>query len=107
MRRRQRPGPAVPEQLARFVPGEWPGGCPHEQLEAWKAACYAWLAEDSERQPRPDWDAESNHLWLAGASRRRLPVGEYGSALDVLRFARGKRRGIPPCPHGYHSAERP
>lgn len=33
MRRRHPPGLAVPERLARFVPDEWPGACPHEALK--------------------------------------------------------------------------
>ena len=105
MRRRRAPAPAVPEQLARFVAAEWPGGCPHEQLRAWQGACFAWLAEDSVRQPWPDADWDFNRTWLAGASRRRLPFGEHGDPLDVLREGRGKRRGIPPCPHEYRPAQ--
>jgi hypothetical protein len=62
-------GQAVPEQLARYVPSEWLGPDP---LGQWKEACYAWL--------------EAN-------PGRRLPFGEYGHKLDVLREVRRVKRG--------------
>jgi hypothetical protein len=36
--------------------------------------------------------------WLAGGSRRRLPFGEYGCAIDVLRESGRYRAGMGPCP---------
>ena len=98
--RRKRPAPlAVPEPLARFVPGEWPdAGCVHEAVRQWAQACAGWLAADSARWPRPDAGERFNVWWLAGASRRVLPFGEHGGALDVLREGRRLRRGLPPCP---------
>ena len=107
MRRRKRPGSPVPERLARFVPGEWPGGCPHEALDAWKAAAADWLAADGTREPRvlrPGADPESDRWWLAGGTRRRLPFGESGGALDLLREEIAYRRDMPPCPHEYRPA---
>jgi hypothetical protein len=35
---------AVPENLARFVLGEWPGGTVAGQTHRWGVACRAWLA---------------------------------------------------------------
>jgi hypothetical protein len=90
VRRRQRAGPAVPEELARFVASEWPG-CPHEALDAWTEACAAWLAADTTRLPRPG----AGLWWLAGGSRRVLP---FGDAIDVLRESGRYRKGMPPCP---------
>lgn len=63
MRRRDRAPGAVPEQLCRFVRSEWSGDDP---VREWKAACLAWLAADP---------------------RRRLPFGEHGDPLDVLKEA--------------------
>jgi hypothetical protein len=81
----------VPEQLCRFVASEWPGAkCPHEALDQWKDACAAWLAEDSTREPRPGGGV----WWLAGGSRRSLPFGEYGCAIDLLREEIRYRREI-------------
>jgi hypothetical protein len=74
----------VPEELARFVPGEWPGACPHEQVRAWSKACQAWLA---------------------GEPGRELPFGEFGDVLDVLREDLRISRQIPPCPHEYRPAQ--
>jgi hypothetical protein len=105
MRRRRRPGPAVPEQLARFVAAEWPGSCPHEALDVWKRAAADWLAADSARAPRPDADEDFNRWWLAGGTRRRLPFGEHGCAIDLLREHIRYRRGMPPCPHEYRPAQ--
>jgi hypothetical protein len=106
VRRRARPREAgVPEELCRFVPSEWPGGCVHERLDAWKDAAAAWLAADSARQPRPGADPESGRWWLAGGTRRRLPFGEYGGALDLLREEMRYRRDLPPCPHEYRPAQ--
>jgi hypothetical protein len=104
VRRRRRPGPAVPERLARFVPGEWPGGCIHEQLDAWKDAAADWLAADSTREPRPGAAADDSRWWLAGGSRRRLPFGEYGCAIDLLREEIRYRRDMLACPHEYRPA---
>ncbi len=73
---RRRPGHGTPERLARFVASEWPGACPHEALDAWRAACLAWVAD------HPD----------------SLPFGQYGGWLDVLREARRYRRAMTPCP---------
>jgi hypothetical protein len=101
VRRRKRPGSPVPEQLARFIPGEWPGGCPHEALDMWKDAAADWLAADSARARRPGADAESNRWWLAGGSRRRLP---FGGALGLLREEIAYRRDMPACPGEYRPA---
>jgi hypothetical protein len=92
MARHRRPGPGIPEELARFVASEWPG-CPHEALQSWKEACAAWLAADSMRLP-----GRGGVWWLAGGSRRRLPFGEFGCAIDVLREAGRYRAQMPPCP---------
>ena len=105
MRRRVRSREAgVPERLCRFVPSEWPGGCVHEQLEAWKQSCADWLAADSTREPRPGARAEDSRWWLAGGSRRALPFGEYGCAIDLLREEIRYRRAMTPCPHEYRPA---
>jgi hypothetical protein len=97
---------AVPEQLARFVPAEWPGaGCPHEALRMWKHACADWLAADTGKQPRPGASADESRWWLAGGSRRALPFGEYGDAVDVIREAGRYRRSMPPCPAEYRPAQ--
>ena len=92
MRRRRPPRDAgVPEQLCRSVASEWPGAkCPHEALDQWKDACTAWLAEDSTREPRPGGGV----WWLAGGSRRSLPSGGYGCAIDLLREEIRYRREI-------------
>lgn len=97
---RRRPAtPGVPERLCRFVAAEWPGaGCPHEALDMWKAACAAWLAEDTTREPWPGDDG-LGRWWLAGGTRRALPFGETGGALDLLREAERYGRVMPPCPH--------
>jgi hypothetical protein len=55
---------AVPEPLARYVPGEWPGADP---LSDWRNACLEWLRKDP---------------------GRRLPFGEYGDSIDVFRECR-------------------
>lgn len=88
----------MPEQLARFVVDEWPGAYPHESLRAWYVACIDWLAADSARHPRSNEDERSPRLWLPGASRRTLPLGEYGGAIDVLREKMRIRRAMGPCP---------
>ena len=104
MRRRARSRAAgVPEPLCRFVPSEWPGGCVHEQLEAWKQAAADWLAADSAREPRPGADPDDARWWLAGGTRRRLPFGE-GGALDLLREHLRYGRDMPACPHEYRPA---
>lgn len=105
MRRRKRPRYAgVPEQLARFVAPEWPGAtCPHEALRMWQDACADWLAADSAQPPRPGADA--GRWWLAGWSRRALPFGEHGDAIDVLRESGRYREAMPPCPHEYRPAQ--
>ena len=70
---------AVPEQLARFVPSEWPdAACPHEALQHWWRAGIAWDKQ------HPD----------------SLPFGERGDFIDVLREAGCIRRGMPSCPAG-------
>jgi hypothetical protein len=92
----------VPERLCRFVVSEWPGAkCPHAALDQWKEACAAWLAEDSTREPRPGGGV----WWLAGGTNRRLPFGEYGCAIDLLREDIRYRRDMPPCPHEYRPAQ--
>jgi hypothetical protein len=91
----------VPERLCRFVVSEWPAaGCPHEALDQWKQACAAWLAADSTREPGP-----GGVWWLAGGTRRALPFGEYGCAIDLLREERRYRRDMPPCPHEFRPAQ--
>jgi hypothetical protein len=99
-------GQGVPEQLARFVLSEWPGAaCPHEAVRQWSAACTAWLAADSNRRPDPRARTEHDNLcWLSGDSNRRLPFGEWGDAIDVLREERRYREQWPPCPHEYRPA---
>jgi hypothetical protein len=105
VRRRVRSREAgVPERLCRFVPSEWPGGCAHEQLNAWKSAAADWLAADTAREPPPGASADDSRWWLAGGTRRRLPFGEYGGALDLLREEIRYRRDIPACPHEYRPA---
>jgi hypothetical protein len=106
VKRRARPRDAgVPEQLCRFVPSEWPGaGCPHEALDMWMRAAADWLAADSTREPRPGARPEDSRWWLAGGSRRALPFGEYGCAIDLLREEIRYRRGMTPCPHEYRPA---
>jgi hypothetical protein len=52
---------AVPEELARYVESEWTGTDP---LGAWRNACLQWLRE---------------------VEGRRLPFGEYGDSVDVIR----------------------
>lgn len=96
MRRRRPPRDAgVPEQLCRFVAAEWPGArCPHEALERWKDACADWLAADTTREPRPGTSVDDSRWWLAGGTRRRLPFGEYGCAIDLLREEIRYRREI-------------
>jgi hypothetical protein len=94
----------VPERLARFIASEWRGACPHEQLDAWKDAAADWLAADSDREPRRGPGTEWNRWWLAGGSRRRLPFGEYGDAVDLLREQVRYRRDMPPRPGEYRPA---
>lgn len=88
---------AVPEQLARFIPDEWPGDCPHEQLAGWYEACFVWLAAGSEATPPTGWDERSARIWLAGRSSRRLPFGEFGGAVDLIREHMRIRRAMGPC----------
>lgn len=100
--RRRRPGPAVPERLARFVASEWPDArCGHEALSLWADACAEWLAADSDAPERPELHGP---WWPAGWSRRTLPFGEYGDAVDVLREWGTYR--VPPCPGGCPDRER-
>jgi len=95
----------VPEELCRFVPAEWPGaGRPHEALDMWKRAAADWLAADSTRQPRPGAEPDCDRWWLAGGTRRRLPFGETGRVLDLLREGIRYRWDMPPCPHEYRPA---
>ncbi len=104
-RHRRTRGQGVPEQLARFVLSEWPGAaCPHEAVVMWSDACTAWLAEDSNRRPRPGVDDWSNRCWLSGDSNRRLPFGEWGDGIDVLRERARYHDLWPPCPHEYRPA---
>lgn len=103
--RRRPDGSGVPEELCRFVAAEWPGGCVHEQLEAWKQAAADWLAADSTRTPRPGADPDDARWWLAGGTRRRLPFGETGGALDLLREHLRYCRDMPTCPHEYRPAQ--
>ena len=71
---------AVPEELARFVPAEWPdAGCPHEALQRWRRSALDW------ERDHPD----------------SLPFGEWGDAIDVMREAVRIRRGMPSCPPGF------
>jgi hypothetical protein len=58
----------APEQLARFVPSEWPGEDP---LVEWRNACLVWLRE---------------------APGRRLPFGVFGDSVDVFRECLRVRR---------------
>lgn len=64
----------------------------HEAGWQWAQACAEWLAADSGHEPRPGLDERSQRWWLAGASRRSLPFGEFGDAIDVLRAARAYRQ---------------
>jgi hypothetical protein len=73
----RRQSQAVPEQLARFVESEWPGRCRHHRHWAYTQACLAWLREDRSR---------------------RLPFGEHGDVIDVLREAEAVCRRERPCP---------
>jgi hypothetical protein len=66
----------IPEELCRFVLGEW-AGCPHEQVQAWSRACLAWII------------ADIDHV---------LPVGD---PVDILNAAGRISRSYPPCPHEY------
>jgi hypothetical protein len=50
---------AVPEELARFTAAEWPGG-----VDEWRQAALAWLDGDP---------------------GRRLPFGEFGDSVAVIR----------------------
>jgi hypothetical protein len=78
VRRRPRSRDAgVPEQLCRFVAAEWPGRCRHERHWAYTQACLAWLRE---------------------GPGRRLPFGEYGDVIDVLRESEAVCRRELPCP---------
>ena len=52
---------AVPEQLARYVESEWPSDDP---VGEWRRACLQWLRE---------------------VDGRRLPFGEYGDSVDLIR----------------------
>lgn len=103
---RKRPAsPGIPEQLARFVAAEWPGGCVHEQLQAWKSAAAGWLAADSDREPVPGADPETDRWWLAGGTRRALPFGEFGDVIDLLNEQGRYGRDMPPCPHEVRPGE--
>ena len=55
---------AVPERLARYVRAEWAGYSDAEAPAAWMRACWAW------RDANPG---------------RRMPFGEHGDHLDVIR----------------------
>lgn len=73
----RRQSQAVPEQLARFVESEWEGRCRHERHRAYTQACLDWLKEDRSR---------------------RLPFGEHGDAIDVIRESSAMCRRDRPCP---------
>ena len=68
--KRTDPG-AVPEELARYVESEWPGTDP---IGAWRNACLEWLRE-----------VEGRRLPLDGDPGRRMPFGEYGDSVAVIR----------------------
>jgi hypothetical protein len=57
---------APPEKLCRFVESEWRGGWP-DGLAEWRAAALAWLKADP---------------------ARRLPFGQRGDLIDLLRESR-------------------
>ena len=104
--RRRPASPGVPEQLARFVASEWPDAkCPHRALWMWQEACADWLADDSDREPRPGGDAETTRYWLAGGTRRALPFGEFGGCVDLLRESERIARLMTPCPDEYRPAQ--
>jgi hypothetical protein len=76
------------------VRAEWPDAkCPHEALDMWKDAAVAWLAADTTREQQPGGGV----WWLAGGTRRALPFGEYGRAIDLLREEIRYRREINPA----------
>jgi hypothetical protein len=76
-------GAGVPEELARFVPADWPDAdCIHDALEDWRHACLEWVKEHP------------------GA----LPIGEFGDAVDVLRADMAYENAMPPCPKRYRPA---
>lgn len=75
MRRRQRLGPAVPEELCRFVPSEWPGDV-WTAYKAWKQARKAWM----------------------DANYPKDVIGPLGDRLDMLLFERDTRLRLPPDP---------
>jgi hypothetical protein len=77
----------------------------HEQLGAWKRAVADWLAADSVRAPQPGADPDDDRWWLAGGTRRRLPFGESGHVLDLLREEIRYRRDMPACPSEYRPAQ--
>lgn len=100
--RRRRASPAVPERLARFVASEWPSArCGHEAVALWAEACAAWLAAESDAPPRL-----ASVWWLAGWSRRSLPFGQDGGAIDVLNEQGRYADLVPPCPGGCPDRER-
>ncbi len=104
--RRHPASPGVPERLARFVAAEWPdAACPHEALSMWQEACADWLAADSSAEPREGQDAGTRRWWRAGWSRRSLPFGEHGDAIDVLRESGRYGEAMAPCPHEYRPAQ--
>ena len=85
MRRRPRPRAAgIPEELCRFAASEWAGRCVHERHWAYTTACLAWLKANP---------------------ARRLPFGEYGDCVDVLRESEGLCRREQPCPGEYRPAQ--
>jgi hypothetical protein len=89
----------VPARLVSFRLTEWPDAkCPHEAIRQWQHACEDWLAEDSNRAPRPDMDEWGNRAWLAADSNRSLPFGEYGDCLDVMREALRLQHCYRGCP---------
>lgn len=60
-------------------------------------ACAGWLAEGSDAIPPAEWDESTALIWRAARSSRRLPFGEYGGGLDLLREKRRMRREMGPC----------
>jgi len=68
-------GPAVPEQLGRFVRSEWPGPSADDALAAWYRARLDW--HDEHRYPPP-----------------REHFSPLGTRLDILRGRYETRRAL-------------
>ena len=80
---RPREPEGIPEELARFVAGEWPG-CWHDAVRAWARACLAWLDADRARE---------------------LPFGEHGDVIDVLNEWGRLEKAVPPCAKEFRPAQ--